>query len=104
MDTKKKNREQISAFADGALPKDDLELVALALGTDDGAAAWAVYHRIGDVLRAQASPELSPGFAGRLAARLAAETTHGRRGAAGDTAAPAEAAPAAAALAATRSS
>ena len=105
MDTKKKNREQISAFADGALPKDDLELVALALGTDDGAAAWAVYHRIGDVLRAQASPELSPGFADRLAARLAAETTHARRTAAADIAAPAEASPAApAALAATRSS
>ena len=84
MDTKKKNREQISAFADGALPKDDLELVSLALRTDDGAAAWEVYHRIGDVLRAQASPDLSPGFTERLAARLAAESPPARRGAAAE--------------------
>ncbi|QNA89520.1 sigma-E factor negative regulatory protein [Massilia sp. Dwa41.01b] len=79
MDTKKKNREHISALADGALPKEDLELASLALRTDDGQQAWEVYHRIGDTLRAQASIDLSPGFSERLAARLAAEPLHGQR-------------------------
>lgn len=80
MDTKKKNREHISALADGALPKDDVELAFLALRTDDGQQAWEVYHRIGDVLRAQASPDLAPGFSARLAARLAAEPAYGQQG------------------------
>lgn len=80
MDTKKKNREHISALADGALPRDDLELASLALRTEDGAAAWEVYHLIGDLLRTAASPDLSPGFSARLAARLAAEPLPARRG------------------------
>ena len=73
MDTTKKIREHISALCDGELPASDLELGVAALQTDDGREAWEAYHRIGDVLRGQPSPDLSPGFAAALAARLAAE-------------------------------
>lgn len=79
MDTNKKNREHISALGDGALPDDDLELAGLALRTADGAAAWEVYHLIGDTLRTLQTPPLSPGFSSRLAARLAGEPLHARR-------------------------
>jgi sigma-E factor negative regulatory protein RseA len=84
MDTNKKNRERISALSDDALPKDDHELACAALGTEDGRAAWEVYHLIGDVLRTGESADLSPGFSARLAARLAAEPLHPRRPLAGE--------------------
>lgn len=82
MDTNKKMRDYISAFADGELPDADLELALAALREADGWEAWRLYHEIGDALRAEpAPPSLSPGFAERLAARLAAEPTPLRRGA-----------------------
>jgi len=82
MDTNKKMRDYLSAFADGELPDADLELALAALREADGWEAWRLYHEIGDALRAEpASPSLSPGFAERLAARLAAEPTPLRRGA-----------------------
>lgn len=73
MDTLKKIREHISTLSDGALCDGDLELALAALQSADGQHAWNTYHRIGDVLRAQATPELSDGFAEKLAARLADE-------------------------------
>ena len=73
MDTHKKIREHISALSDGALSASDLELAFAALQTADGKQAWNTYHRIGDVLRAQASPELSCAFEQKLAERLAGE-------------------------------
>ncbi len=79
MDTHKKIREQISALSDGELPDADLELALAALQTPDGQQTWNTYHRIGDVLRAQATPELSDAFAANLAARLAAEPAPGKR-------------------------
>jgi sigma-E factor negative regulatory protein RseA len=79
MDTNKKNRERISALSDDALPRDDHELACAALRTPDGMAAWEVYHLIGDLLRTGESADLSPGFAARLSARLAAEPLHPRR-------------------------
>jgi sigma-E factor negative regulatory protein RseA len=79
MDTHKKIREHISALSDGALPTPDIELALAALHTADGEQAWSTYHRIGDVLRAQATPDLSDGFTARLAARLALEPTPARR-------------------------
>jgi sigma-E factor negative regulatory protein RseA len=84
MDANKKMRDYISAFADGELPAADLELALAALREADGRETWRLYHEIGDVLRAEAAgpPALSPGFAERLAARLAAEPTPLRRGAA----------------------
>jgi sigma-E factor negative regulatory protein RseA len=82
MDTQKKIREHISALSDGELSASDLELAFAALRAADGEQAWNTYHRIGDVLRAQASPELSDGFSKRLAARLAAEPSIGKRAAA----------------------
>ncbi len=79
MDTHKKIRVHISALIDGELAKGDEELAFAALQSADGQHAWNTYHRIGDVLRAQATPELSDGFAERLAARLAAEPAPLRR-------------------------
>jgi sigma-E factor negative regulatory protein RseA len=79
METNKKIREHISALADGELSESDLELAFAALDSQDGRHAWEVYHRIGDVLRSQASADLSSGFSERLAQRLAAEPDLGRR-------------------------
>ena len=79
MDTHKKIREHISALSDGELPTADLELAFAALQSADGQLAWNTYHHIGDVLRAQATPELSEGFAERLAARLSIEAPPLRR-------------------------
>lgn len=79
MDTDKKIREHISTLCDGALAPADLELALAALQTADGQQAWTVYHRIGDVLRAQATPDLSSAFGERLAARLTAEPAPLRR-------------------------
>jgi sigma-E factor negative regulatory protein RseA len=95
MDTNKKNREYISALMDGETPDADLELAMAALGGPDGQQAWDTFHHIGDILRAEATVELSPDFATRLAARLAAEPLSGKRsaGAAEPAAATAIAAP-----------
>jgi sigma-E factor negative regulatory protein RseA len=71
MDTNKKNREYISALADGEVAPADLELAMAALLAQEGQAAWEAYHRIGDALRGQASTDLSAGFAERLAGRPA---------------------------------
>ena len=73
MDTHKKIREHISTLVDGALSDSDLELALAALQSADGQQAWNTYHRIGDALRAAATPELSDAFADKLAARLANE-------------------------------
>ena len=81
MDTHKKIREHISAFADGASPAADVELALAALQGDDGRRTWALYHAIGDVLRADPGPPLSNGFAANIAARLAQEPAPARRAA-----------------------
>lgn len=73
MDTHKKIREHISAFADGATPDADVELALAALQGHDGRQSWALYHLIGDVLRVDPGPSLSAQFSERLATRLAAE-------------------------------
>lgn len=79
MDTNRKVREHISALGDGELSDADIELAFAALQDADGHQAWNTYHRIGDVLRAQASPDLSDAFEARLAERLAAEPMPVRR-------------------------
>jgi len=78
MDTNKKNRELISALSDGETPDIDQELALAALDTPDGRQTWALFHHIGDVLRAAPAPDLSPGFAEQLAARLEAEPLPGK--------------------------
>jgi sigma-E factor negative regulatory protein RseA len=84
MDINKKIREHISALGDGELPADELELAFAALQEPSGRAAWDLYHRIGDVLRAQPVPDLSPDFQARLAERLAQEAVPAKRPAAGE--------------------
>ena len=71
MDTNETLRALISALVDGELPQADAELALAALQEKDGKAAWDRYHLIRDTLRATPVPALSPGFAERLAARLA---------------------------------
>ena len=71
MDTNETLRAHISALVDGELPQADAELAFAALQERDGKAAWDRYHLIRDTLRATPAPVLSPGFAARLAARLA---------------------------------
>ena len=78
MDTHKKIREHISALSDGELAASDLELAFAALRATDGEQAWSTYNRIGDVLRAEATPDLSDEFNARLAVRLAEEPSHVR--------------------------
>ena len=73
MDTQKRLHENISALADGELPDSERELAFAALDTAEGQAAWRAYHLIGDVLRSTPGGELSNGFSGALAARLATE-------------------------------
>jgi sigma-E factor negative regulatory protein RseA len=79
MDTHKKIREHISAFADGASPPADVDLALAALQGEDGRQTWALYHLIGDVLRVDPGPPLSTGFAAAMAARLAGEPFSGKR-------------------------
>ncbi|MCS0590120.1 sigma-E factor negative regulatory protein [Massilia norwichensis] len=79
MDTNKKNREYISLLLDGEIPDTDQELAMAALGEPDGRQAWDIFNHIGDVLRAEATADLSPGFSERLAARLADEPTPTKR-------------------------
>ncbi len=75
-DERLKQREQISALADGQL--DDLEFAAaleLTAAEGDARACWRVYHLVGDVLR---SGELAAvgrdrDFLARLSTRLQAE-------------------------------
>ena len=73
METHKNTRVLISALVDGELASTDLEVALATLDGGDGVASWALYHRIGDVLRAQAPAELSDTFGVRLAKRLASE-------------------------------
>lgn len=77
MDTPKTIREQISAFSDHELSPSTLPDEALR--SAEGEHAWHAYHRIRDVMREQGAPHLSPGFADKLAARLAAEPLPGKR-------------------------
>jgi sigma-E factor negative regulatory protein RseA len=81
MDTNKKNREYISVLMDGEIPETDLELAMAALDGPGGQQAWDTFHHVGDLLRAEATAELSPGFSERLAARLAAEPMPSKRAA-----------------------
>lgn len=96
MDMTKKTRELVSALCDGEIPDVDQELALAALDGDDGRQAWDLYHQIGDALRAgealrvARAPDLPPGFAQRLAARLDAELFSDQcSGTSGDAADPA---------------
>lgn len=74
MDTQKRLHENISALTDGELASGEVELAVAALATSEGQAAWKAYHQIGHTLRSDLCGfELSEGFAGRMATRLARE-------------------------------
>lgn len=76
MRTNEISREQISALADGELGDQQIDMAFATLRQDEVRADWELYHQIGDVLRSDdMAVTLSPGFAARMAARLAAEPT-----------------------------
>jgi sigma-E factor negative regulatory protein RseA len=72
-----KNRELVSALADGQLRGADFaRTVELTAVDDDARSSWQVYHVVGDVLRSEdlASRATDAAFMARLNARLAGET------------------------------
>jgi len=79
MDNILKNRELVSALADGRLWGEAFDCAVEASVNDaDARATWHAYHLVGDALR---SPDLahccaSAGFMTRLQARLQEETCH----------------------------
>lgn len=76
MNTKEMTREQISAFADGELAEQHVDVALAAMRKQDGRDDWELYHQIGDLLRSDdMDVKLSSGFAARMAARLEMEPT-----------------------------
>ncbi|TFV90312.1 histidine kinase [Oxalobacteraceae bacterium OM1] len=76
MNTKDMAREQISALADGEVSDAELDALLAKLRHPGAQQDWAVYHRIGDVLRSDDMAfELSPGFSARMSAALDKEPT-----------------------------
>lgn len=76
MNVNKMKQEQISAFADGELHDQQLDLVLASLREPEGQQDWDSYHQIGDILRSkEMGITLSPNFMAGMAARLAAEPT-----------------------------
>lgn len=67
-------KSKISALMDGELERHEAAALLDALRTEgEMRNAWRTYHLIGDAMHDART--LSPGFAGRVAARLAAEPT-----------------------------
>ena len=67
-------KSKISALMDGELERHEAAALLDALRTEgEMRDAWRTYHLIGDAMHD--TRMLSPGFAGRVAARLAAEPT-----------------------------
>jgi sigma-E factor negative regulatory protein RseA len=77
-----KNRELVSALADGRLQGDEFARTVSLLGSDsDARASWHQYHLVGDLLRSAEAVNLfeakgadDAGFVARFQARLARET------------------------------
>jgi sigma-E factor negative regulatory protein RseA len=84
MDTNKKNREYISALMDGEIPEPTWSWPWPRWAGRKASKPGIPYHHIGDLLRAEAGADLSPGFSERLAARLAAEPLPSKRSAAAE--------------------
>ena len=74
MNSDQNKREQVSALADGELDREQVKCLLEQMHDDDSRATWALYHRIGDVIRSEdmAAP-VSEDFAARFAARFEAE-------------------------------
>lgn len=80
MDKLQKNREMVSALADGHLRGEDFACAVESVIADaDARSAWHAYHLVGDALRASDRVPCvsSEGFMARFQQRLAAEPCHG---------------------------
>lgn len=76
MNTKDMAGEKISALADGEVSDAELDALLARLRQPEAQQDWALYHRIGDVLRSDDMAfELSPGFSARMSAALDKEPT-----------------------------
>lgn len=79
MQTKQKQREDISLLMDGEKEADELDSILSKLKDDEVRDDWEIYHRIGEMLRSgDTGPELSDGFFGKLQARLEREPIHSK--------------------------
>jgi sigma-E factor negative regulatory protein RseA len=77
MDATQMTKEKISAWLDGELPGESTESMLALLATSAGREAWDSWHQIGDSLRSdELGVPLSPGFATKMAARLAQEPNY----------------------------
>lgn len=77
MKTSESSRERISLFADGELDEAQIATLLLELREQQAQADWALYHRIGDVLRSDDMDlHMSEDFAARVSARLESEPIH----------------------------
>lgn len=70
-----KQREQLSALADGQLQGDELAQALRFAAQDDGRDAWQLYHLVGDVLRSSdlARPADGGAFLAQLQQKIAQE-------------------------------
>lgn len=76
MDAKDMAQDKISAFVDGELDDDQVDIALSVLRSEYGRENWDLYHQIGDTLRSEELAfNMSPDFSARLAARLEAEPT-----------------------------
>lgn len=74
MNSEQNKREQVSALADGELDSEQARRLLPQMHDDEMRATWAMYHRIGDVIRSDAmAAPVGEDFAARFAARFDAE-------------------------------
>lgn len=77
MKTNNINNEKVSAFADGEIGVEQQAAMMLAFSEPEFRQAWAMYHHIGDVLRADdMAQDCSTEFNTTLLARLALEPVY----------------------------
>lgn len=75
-----KQREQLSALADGQLQGEELAQALRFAAQDEGQEAWRLYHLVGDVLRSSelARPADGGAFLARLQQKIAEEPAAAR--------------------------
>ena len=74
MNSDQNKNEQVSALADGELGSADATRLLAQMHDDEARKTWALYHRIGDMIRSEdmAAP-FSEDFSARFAARFESE-------------------------------
>lgn len=74
MGSEQKNKAQVSALMDSELDDAQTSRLLVQMQDDEALTAWALYHRIGDVIRSEdMGLPVSDDFSARFAARFEAE-------------------------------